>query len=350
MAIWIFGINHKGICMRTRDELTMLQALPLDVKVLKTKQRIKEWVEEFGVDGVYVSRSGGKDSDVLGDIVKSMYPEIPHVFVNTGLEFDSVRKHAIDVCDEVLRPEMSFPQVITKYGYPIISKAIALKLYRIQCKPDSSYLQYFDGRTKGKSIYDASKYEFMLDAPFRISHMCCDVMKKNPAERYAELTGRKPIIGSMATESRLRTDNWLQHGCNAFEGNKPQSNPLSFWTEQDILRYIYEHKIEIAEAYGEVECKLRKRKVPGERCYQDVEIFNTTKADRTGCVFCMFNISRKSSKDRFLKLKNEDPKKYDYVMRGGRFDEKGMWVPYQGLGYKFVIDWLNEHGDIGLLY
>ena len=70
--------------MRTNEELKMLQALPLDIKIKKTELRIKEWYEEF--DGqVYVSRSGGKDSDVLGDIVKRLYPDVPHVFVNTGL-------------------------------------------------------------------------------------------------------------------------------------------------------------------------------------------------------------------------------------------------------------------------
>lgn len=45
--------------MRDIKELQMLQALPLAVKVQKTKQRIREWVDYFGLDGVYVSFSGG---------------------------------------------------------------------------------------------------------------------------------------------------------------------------------------------------------------------------------------------------------------------------------------------------
>lgn len=73
--------------MPTREELKMLQALPLDVKIRKTQQRIREWVEHYGEDGVYVSFSGGKDSTVLLDIVRKMYPEIEAVFVNTGLEY-----------------------------------------------------------------------------------------------------------------------------------------------------------------------------------------------------------------------------------------------------------------------
>lgn len=54
----------------TIKELQMLQALPLNVKIEKTKQRIREWIDRYGVDGVYVSFSGGKDSTVLLDIVR----------------------------------------------------------------------------------------------------------------------------------------------------------------------------------------------------------------------------------------------------------------------------------------
>ena len=59
--------------MPTKDELKALQSLPLKVKVAKTKQRIREWVDRFGTDGVYVSFSGGKDSTVLLHIVREMY-------------------------------------------------------------------------------------------------------------------------------------------------------------------------------------------------------------------------------------------------------------------------------------
>ena len=74
----------------------------------------------------------------------------------------------------------------------------------------------------------------------------------------------------------------------------------------------------------------------------------TTGAKRTGCVFCMFGITQDT--ERFLRLKEVEPKKYDYIMRGGKFDEQGLWIPYNGLGYKFVIDWLNEHGNLDIKY
>lgn len=62
--------------MPTREDLKYYQSLPLELKIAKTKDNIREFVREFGVDDVYVSFSGGKDSTVLLDIARKMYPEI----------------------------------------------------------------------------------------------------------------------------------------------------------------------------------------------------------------------------------------------------------------------------------
>lgn len=78
--------------MPTREDLKYYQSLPLDMKIAKTKDNIREFVREFGVDDVYVSFSGGKDSTVLLDIARKMYPEIEAVFVNTGLEYPEIQK------------------------------------------------------------------------------------------------------------------------------------------------------------------------------------------------------------------------------------------------------------------
>jgi len=196
--------------------------------------------------------------------------------------------------------------------------------------------------------YDKSKYLFALDAPFKISNKCCDVMKKKSAKQYSKETNRKAFIGTMANESRLRKSNWMKYGCNAFEKSTPTSQPLSFWTEQDILQYIKQNQLEIAEVYGDIVYK------DSDGMFYDNVLFNadmkltTTGVNRTGCVFCMFGITQDT--DRFLKLKEVEPKKYDFVMRGGKFDDEGMWIPYNGLGYKFVIDWLNEHGGLKIKY
>lgn len=334
----------------TQDDLKMLQALPLDIKIRKTQLRIQEWYEKFGGQ-VYVSRSGGKDSDVLGDIVKKLYPDVPHVFVNTGLEHDSVRKHGELIADEVIRPEMRFDDVIIKYGYPIISKEVSLKVSETRKNKNGYASKSFD-IDSDKNIkypqYSMVNYSFLLDAPFKISHKCCDVMKKKPAKQYEKNTHNSAIIGTMADESRLRKTKWLKVGCNAFENKRPTSQPLSFWTEQDILHYIKQNNLEIASAYGNIVY------MDSDNMQYDNDVFNTgmklttTGESRTGCIFCMFGITHDT--ERFVRLKEREPKKYDYVMCGGKFDENGMWIPDGGLGYKFVIDWLNEHGGFNIKY
>ena len=45
-----------------------------------------------------------------------------------------------------------------------------------------------------------------------------------------------------------------------------------------------------------------------------------------------------------------EPRLADYVLRGGEFDENGYWQPSKdGLGYWFIIEWLNIHG-LGIIY
>ena len=75
-----------------KDELIMLQHLPLDIKIAKSKIRIEEWVRYWGEDKCYISFSGGKDSTVLLNIVRQLYPDIPAVFVDTGLEYPEVKQ------------------------------------------------------------------------------------------------------------------------------------------------------------------------------------------------------------------------------------------------------------------
>lgn len=108
--------------------LRQYQALPLKAKVTMTLNRIMAWYEYF--DGaVYVSFSGGKDSTVLAHLVRRMYPDVPLVFANTGLEYPEIQAFAKKMGAEFVRPKMSFSEVISRYGYPIISKENAEAIY-----------------------------------------------------------------------------------------------------------------------------------------------------------------------------------------------------------------------------
>ena len=117
---------------RDISELRSMQALPLDLKVSMTKARIRQWVHEYDEEGVYIALSGGKDSTVLSHIVDDMYPDnhIPRVHVRTGLEYPEIEKFCETFHDLViLKPKMTFKQVIEKYGYPFISKEVSEAVY-----------------------------------------------------------------------------------------------------------------------------------------------------------------------------------------------------------------------------
>lgn len=109
----------------TISDLHQMQAMPLKIKVRMTEERLRQWVDEYGIDGVYVSFSGGKDSTVLLDIARKLYPAIKAVFIDTGLEYPEIRKF-VKTYENVdwLKPKKNFKQVIDEYGYPFISKEV----------------------------------------------------------------------------------------------------------------------------------------------------------------------------------------------------------------------------------
>lgn len=325
--------------MPSIEELRILQALPLSLKVRRSQQRIREWVSHYGTEGVYISFSGGKDSTVLLHLVRELYPDIPAVFVNTGLEYPEIQRFVRTFDNvEILRPKLSFLEVITKYGYPFISKQTASIVYYGR-KGSAWALEMLNNtRAYGTSLsrYNIPKYEPLLSTDFVISNDCCAVMKKHPIKKYARDYQRHPITGMLAEESDRRVTAWVAHGCNAFKSNRPISNPMAFWTEQDVLWFIKSEGIPIASVYGEILTRgddgfLYEPVLPGCKLC-------TTGCQRTGCIFCGFG-AHLEKESRFERLKKTHPRQYDYCMGGGAYGEDGIWRPSkEGLGMAHVID------------
>ena len=121
-----------GNSKRTIEDLRARQALPLEAKVMMTENRIHEWQlsSELGYKTGVVSFSGGKDSTVLLHIARKLYPDIPAVFSNTGLEYPEIQKFVKQVDNvTIVQPKMRFDEVISKYGYPLIGKEVAEAIY-----------------------------------------------------------------------------------------------------------------------------------------------------------------------------------------------------------------------------
>lgn len=514
---------------RTIKELHELQQLSLSAKYDWCCQKIIEWVEEYGLDHVYVSYSGGKDSQVLLYIARRLFPTIKGMFVDTGLEFPETRKHVKKMENiDWVKPKYTFREVIDKYGYPFISKEVSEAVYGARkylqavakeynldrqtdrqtcqittstessevlenirkngCLPekiggassdtsskqknsleledtvinskflleaikiaeakgieevaasgDSDKSQELSPQTteliqtcidnvrvqrmlgilpkKGKatmenipsvpnrSQFACTKYQFFLDADVEISNKCCTCMKKEPAHRYSKQTGRMPITAQMASESRLRAQQWIINGCNGFDMKKPVSNPMAIWTEQDVLMFIKLEWKNWDDAISRVNMSVHNREQKLERRrarkyikrnpvrfqlnpmygdivydYDDGEnienqmtladldaslgIFDmktpplkTTKLKRTGCSLCGFGAHMKGD-NRFLLLKESHPSVYKYAFRD--WEEDQFWIDKEsgetrcitikGLGYKKVIDWINGNGGFDIKY
>lgn len=419
------------------QELYQWQALPLNIKVRMTAERIRNWVNEFGEDGVYLSFSGGKDSTVLGHIIREVcgYKNIPFVFVDVPTQYPELKQFAQTFDNLViLKPKISFAEVCEKYGFPMFSKEISecvadsRKYIRILAdrqtdrqtgipfayriadligidrradKENKAFLDLKMGNIPSEilkapvrvkqlfgvkceqfgSMYDRSKYLFMLNAPFEVSNRCCKVMKKQPMHKYNKDTGRVPITAQMASESKLRASKWLQNGCNGFDLKIPTSNPMSFWTEQDVLLYIKENAksmievrmsddkmfygnrivykktgasventefyFPICSVYGEVVTDYEAMgQCENQMSFADFGVFDkerpllkTTGCQRTGCVLCGFGCHLEKE-SRFLRLKETHPKFHNllYILKNN------------GVTYAEAIDWVNEHGNMNIKY
>ncbi|GHU97950.1 hypothetical protein FACS1894211_00810 [Clostridia bacterium] len=295
-------------------ELRNLQSLPLDAKVAKAKNRIRAWVEYFGLDRCVVAVSGGKDSLVALHMARQVYPDIKAVFCDTKLELPEVRDFALSLSNvDVARPKLSFREVIDKCGYPVVSKETSEWIYRLRHYNVSEtvrnkilYGVMPDGRKTRFKLAD--KWRFLLDAPFKIGSGCCTELKKRVAAEYAKRTGRyAQIIGTMAAESALRTQIWLRQGCNAYDNKKKTSAPLSFFTEEDIWEYIRENGLAYSAIY--------------DMGYA-----------RSGCFACCYGVQFDGTPNRFQRLQRTHPKLWDYCMKS-KADG--------GLGLKDVLEYIG---------
>lgn len=215
---------------------------------------------------------------------------------------------------------------------------------------------------KYKSHYNKEKWlPIARDMPFLVSHYCCNVMKKSPLGIYQRQSKNQPILATMAEESRMRKQAWLRHGCNAFDSKKKSSQPMSFWTEQDILEYIQRYQIDICSVYGNIEQN------------ENGELY-CTGCQRTGCTFCAYGLHLEKGETRFQRLQRTHPKQYNYCINGGEWNDnpfydlnastepdeigwvnwnpKKIWTPSKdGLGMGRVFDMLNEvYGDDFIRY
>ena len=315
------------------------QSLDLDAKIIMTKLRIRQWYEAHDGD-VYVAWSAGRDSTTLLNIVWSMYPDVPAVFSDTGLELKDIKRfmrrvkneglnsvvdgQRITRCGEVIivKPKKSFERVIKEDGFAVVSKTVAreVRILTVE-KYNPNWAQtkrlYDTGVKKNGDFNKASmlpnKYRYLTRADIKVSELCCDHLKKEPLDTYAKKTGFKSIQGIMAAEGGQRGKNVV---CNAFDAKKPRSAPMLFWTPEDVTEYIARFDLSISDAYKWVTNKKGRLVEPEQR---------------TGCAFCMFGLAFEKGLNRFQRLYHRD-----YRMWKHAIFQLGLHKPLDLMGISYL--------------
>lgn len=293
------GMKRTAYLKDRRATLASLREMNLPSKIIQTKFLIKLAVNEFGLDKVYISYSGGKDSTVLSHIAKSMYPDILHLFSNTTNEYPETLQHIkweqeengtkliMVLPTDVHGETWTFKKVVERYGYPVFSKRVSNAIRTYQHALSAETRQHsIDYIARNFKKYD--KYKELS-----ISDKCCDRLKKEPLRRKARELGLEcAILGILASESYQREKDWLEYGCNVFHERKNnQSRPLSFWTEEDIMEYIEQYNVRIPKLY--------------DMGYT-----------RNGCMYCGFGVHLENPEcNRYQMLKKTHPVQYEYLVR-----------------------------------
>lgn len=182
-------------------------------KILDIYQRYADKLDIF-----HVAFSGGKDSCVLLDLVKSVLPQDSFVVVfgDTGMEFPDT----YDVIDKV----------------------------ETQCKEDG--IKFY----RAASHFTPAESWELFAPPSRVLRWCCSVHKSTPQTLKLREVTRKPnytglaYVGVRSEESEKRAEYEYESYGKKLQGQYSHYSILE-WTSAEIWLYIYAHDVIINEAY-----------------------------------------------------------------------------------------------------
>jgi len=227
-------IDKKGNVFKlSPPELKNKKLRPIDITAMvEANRKILGWIEDTTakkildvyeryadkLDIFHVAFSGGKDSCVLLDLVKSVLPQDSFVVVfgDTGMEFPDT----YDVIDKVEAD----------------CKQSGIKFYR------------------AASHFSPTESWELFAPPSRVLRWCCSVHKSAPQTlKLREITGKQNYIGLdyvgvRAEESIMRSEYEYENYGKKQKGQYSHNSILE-WTSAEIWLYMYAHDVIINETY-----------------------------------------------------------------------------------------------------
>lgn len=330
------GEEEGGVM--TYDEMRIRQAWPYEIKVKHAEKVAREFIEkvsagiEYGGDrgnkyqahNVHIS-VGGLDSITLLLFLRDRFPnETITAISRSSLEDKSIQDIHKQLGVISIPGMKTKTSIIQEYGFPVISKAKAAKIEKLQSpaekttfihaimtgdmgaqgnfehsekiKLNDKWLKLFGG------LYGDHRPDLKCQvAPFKVSAQCCYWLKELPADQWAKMHNSVPFLGLMASEGGQREMGLVKNGCNYYGKETVRSCPFAVFTRQDLLQLALDLNVPVPQIYGEI-------------VRDNDGTLRTTRAQRTGCSMCGFGIHMEKRPHRFDRLREDNPKEWEFWM------------------------------------
>lgn len=345
---------------KQRAIFTARQRLPYEIKLKRQEIRAKQFYNEILSRDMNVHVSvGGLDSITLYIWLCSIGIN-PHAISISAVEDKSIQKVHKALGIEIVHSYKSKVRVLNEVGFPVISKKIAGRISTLQnptennktvrhaiitgeCGEQGHYAKNTRMKLPKKWLRLFGGYENenegvhygKPDPAFGVSNECCTWLKEKPCDDWAKLHNSVPYLGMMASEGGQREEALIDHGCNYYGKTVIRSAPFAIFMRQDILRLAlemdiwYHNHLDFFEKrfheqpYGRnkdgsfkeyVQVKSIVPEIYGEIVADQDGTLRTTGAQRTGCSMCGFGIHLEHRPHRFDKLREKNPKEWEFWM------------------------------------
>lgn len=184
---------------------------------------LKQRFNEIDPTKYYMSYSGGRDSHFLfwflriwlKDNDPDMYERfkaVDVVSINTRMEHQDILARMMKNADVIVLPDVKPFEYKADIGIPCFTKMQDGMIRRYQ-QGNRSYstMKFVHGIDTNRFKLNTRAREALLDGTLHKIGDCCKALKKDPLKKYADKTGKLPIIGVRQSESLLRKVNYTNY-------------------------------------------------------------------------------------------------------------------------------------------